>query len=47
MKVVSTLTLATAVIAAPGLEKRQRSCVAFVFARGSTEPAPLVRAFLR
>jgi cutinase len=44
MKVATTLTLATAALAAPSLEKTQRSCVAFVFARGSTEPAPLVRS---
>jgi len=42
MKVLSTIALATAVLAAPrSLEKRQGNCVGFVFARGSAEPAPL------
>jgi len=42
MKVLSTIVLASAVLASPrGVEKRQANCVGFVFARGSAEPAPL------
>jgi hypothetical protein len=43
MKLLSTATLATAVVAAPAmLEERQACTYGFVFARGSTEPSPLV-----
>ena len=42
MKLITAATLATAVAAAPAVEKRQGCQYGFVFARGSTEPSPLV-----